>query len=290
MTTPTGIVDFRVQPPYKSLLGMHFFRSAAPTNDPETRLPFGEDRAANPSKDQRSMELFLEEMDEAGIAHAVVVGQRSAAKWGLVANEDIGELVAADPERFTGFAGIDPSEEDAAQQVTRAVTQLGLRGVALLPGWNAEPLSNDHPSVMRVYEACVSHGVPVIVTASHYIGADMMHSHPVHLQHVVEELPELTLIVGHGSWPWTTAATALAMRYPNVYLMPEFYMYTPGMPGASDYVDAANTFLKTRILYSSCYPSRGLSEAADLFRALPLGTQSKELTMSTNARLILGIG
>lgn len=286
--TSRGIVDFRVQPPHASLLDMHFFRVPGPSDDPDTRQPFGDDRAPNPSREQRSMELFLREMDDAGVDHAVIVGQRSSKRWGLVSNDDIAELVAAHPGRFSGFAGIDPADPTALDELDRSL-EVGLRGVALLPGWNDDPIADDDVRVWPVYERCAARGVPVIVTASHYIGRDMEAAHPVRLQHVVEAFPELTLIVGHGSWPWTTAATALAMRYPNVYLMPEFYMYTPGMPGARDYVDAANTFLTTRTLYSSCYPSRALGEAADLFRALPLTDEAREHAMSLNGRRLLGI-
>ena len=284
-----GVVDFRVQPPYGSFLDMHFFRDLRADTSLDARLPFGTDRAPNPSKEQGSLDLFLAEMDEAGIAHAVIVGQRSADKWGLVSNDDISFLVNAYPLLFTGFAGIDPSDGDAPDQVSRAVEDLGLRGVALLPGWNEPPLGDDDPAVMRVYERCVQHGVPVIVTASHYIGGDMNHAHPVHPQHVVDALPDLPLIIGHGCWPWTTAATALAMRYPNVYLMPEFYMYTPDMPGAVDYVSAANSFLKERTLYSSCYPSRTLKEASELFMALPLSADAQHHAMRLNGRRLLGL-
>ena len=75
----------------------------------------------------------------------------------------------------------------------------------------------------------------------------MLHAHPAYLQRVVREFPNLTLLVGHASWPWTTAACSLAMRCTNVYLMPKFYMYLPNMPGSRDYVDAVNGFLKQRI-------------------------------------------
>ena len=51
------------------------------------------------------------------------------------------------------------------------------------------------------------------------------------------------------------------MRCTNVYLMPEIYMHVPDMPGADDYVRAANTYLSQRMLYSSCYPTRPLDQA-----------------------------
>lgn len=128
-----------------------------------------------------------------------------------------------------------------------------------------------------------------MVTSSHFIGPDMLHAHPVYLQKVALQFPELTLIVGHGSWPWTTAACSLAMRCANVYLMPEFYMYLPGMPGSRDYVDAANGFLKHRMLYSSCYPSNSLSRALEHFRALDLTESAQEHLLSINAVRLLGL-
>jgi predicted TIM-barrel fold metal-dependent hydrolase len=84
-------------------------------------------------------------------------------------------------------------------------------------------------------------------------------------------------------------AVALAMRCPNVYLMPEFYWYLPGMPGAGDYVDAANTFLRHRTLFSSCYPSRTVGEAVAHVGELPLAADSVEPVFAGNARRLLGL-
>ena len=289
MNTSDPVIDFRVQPPFKSFLDMHFYEDRNDESDPDARLPFGHDRLVTPAMTSGSLGSFLEEMDEADLAHAVIVGQRAAGRWGRVSNDDIAELVRLYPERFSGFGGVDPTENDAVQQVERMIADLGLSGVALIPGWNDLPLEDDDPAVLPVYEICETLDVPVIVTASHYIGADLEYSNPVHLQHVVETFPRLTLIVGHGSWPWTTAAVALAMRYPNVYLMPEFYMYTPGMPGARDYVDAANTFLADRLLYSSCFPSRSLGEAQNLFGSLPLTEVARRRAMYSNGLELLGL-
>ena len=112
-----------------------------------------------------------------------------------------------------------------------------------------------------------------MITSSHVIGPDMSYAMPEHIQRVALDFPQLTIIVGHACWPWTTQACALAMRCTNVYLMPEFYMHMPDMPGAQDYVDAANSYLSHRMLYSSCYPdaaartgARGLPAASDLAR------------------------
>ena len=281
------VIDFRVQPPYRSLLDMHFFRPRPEVEDPVHGNPFAVGRETPPSFEHSSIELFVDEMREAGVAHGVIMGQRGSSEWGNVSNDDIAEVLARYPGTFTGFAGIDP-HGDVLADAEFAVEVLGLAGISLIPGWADPPVKDDADELMGLYAWCAERGVPVSVTASHFIGPDMTHAHPVHLQRVALEFPDLILIVAHGGWPWTTAACALAMRCTNVYLMPDFYMYLPNMPGSGDYVDAANGFLKHRMLYSSCYPSNSLGRALEFSRSLPLSDDAMEHLLFRNAQRLLG--
>lgn len=281
------IIDFRVQPPYGSFGSIHFFREREPEPDVVTATPFVLGRRPMPSFDDFSMELFSQEMDQSGIGHAVIMGQKAAAEYGSVDNADIARLVADYPGRFSGFAGIDASSPDAMDELEAAVAA-GCCGISLVTGWSEEPHHEDAPILTPLLRACAERGLPVVFTSSHYIGPDMSWSEPHYLQRVALAHPDLTIIVGHASWPWTVAACALAMRCPNVYLMPEFYMYLPGMPGARDYIDAANGFLKHRFLYSSCYPSRSLEQALEEFGALGLSSAARKLMLHDNAARVLG--
>ncbi len=283
------VVDFRIHPPFKTLNDIHFFRPRPEVDDPVSGSPFVHGRETPPSFHDRSMETFLAEMDEAGVDHGVIMGQQVDARWGSSSNDDVAELVRSVPERFSGFAGLQPHSRDLLGEAKRAVRELGLVGIALTPGWADPPVRDDHRTLIPLYRWCSDNGVPVMITSSHFIGPDMLHAHPVHLQRVALQFPELTLIVGHASWPWTTAACSLAMRCANVYLMPEFYMYLPNMPGSRDYVDAANGFLQYRMLYSSCYPSNSLSKALEHFRALGLTESAQEHLLSINASRLLGL-
>ena len=132
-------------------------------------------------------------------------------------------------------------------------------------------------------------GALVMITSSHFIGPDLDHAQPVHIQRAAQRFPEVDFVIGHASWPWTLQAIAVAMRCPNVYLMPEFYMYLARMPGASHYVDALNTFLRHRVLYSSCAPSRSVGHALALARALDIVDASREPFFGGSARRLLGL-
>ncbi len=269
------------------MMDLHFFRPRPDKEDPVHGNPFVVGRETPPSFTEASIELFIAEMDDAGIDHAVIVGQRCADKWGNASNDDISQLIADYPGRFTGFGGIDPNALDVVGEVRRATEDLGLAGIALVPGWGNPPVVDDDPLLMPLYEWCAGRGIPVTVTSSHFIGPDMLHAHPVHLQRVALAYPELTIIVGHAGWPWTAATCSMAMRCTNVYLMPEFYMYLPHMPGSGDYVDAANGYLKHRMLYSSCYPSNSLKNAVAHFHALPLSESAHEHLLWRNGERLL---
>ena len=63
----------------------------------------------------------------------------------------------------------------------------------------------------------------------------------------------MTVINTHGGYPWVTEILFVAFKRPNLYLCPDMYMYN--MPGVSDYVMAANTFLSERFLFGTAYRS-----------------------------------
>jgi hypothetical protein len=66
-------------------------------------------------------------------------------------------------------------------------------------------------------------------------------------------------------------------------------MHMPNMPGARDYIDAANSYLSHRMLYSSCYPTRTLGQALDDFRRLPIAPEPQENLLWRNAARLLGL-
>lgn len=281
------VIDFRVQPPHASFERLHFFRPRAEVEDPDQDNPFAAVRGPNPSFRSRSMPAFMTELDAAGIERAVVVGQRAASSWGSADNDDIADLVRGHPGRFHGVAGIDPREPDALDELHRAVEELGCIGIALVNGWSEPPLRDDDELVVPLYAACQRLGVLAVVTSSHYIGPDLGHALPEQLARVATRFPGLRLVVSHACWPRTMEAVALAMRHRNVYLMPDFYLYAPSMPGARDYVDAANSFLRNRVLFSSCYPTFTVAEALAGIDALPFSDQTRDAVLSGNAERLL---
>ena len=78
------------------------------------------------------------------------------------------------------------------------------------------------------------------------------------------------------------------IRCPNVYLMPDCYIYIDGFALSDEYIKAANTYLKYRILYASSYPVRSLSQCLRGWKSRGFTDEALQNTLYDNAARLLG--
>ena len=282
------IVDFRVRPPFKAFLENSLFFPRNPAPDPVTMSGLHLGIEPYESFSRKSMSAFMDEMDEAGVDLGVVMGRQAPPSIGSVPNEDVAEMVAAYPGRFLGFGSVCPQDINAAIAEVDRIVGLGLRGVAMDNGyWD---LYDDDESLFPLYEKIQSAGLILSLTSSIYIGKDMTYCMPVHIQRVAKRFPGLKITVPHGGWPWTTEMCAVAFQNSNIYLVPDFYMHLPDMPGAEQYLRSANSFLSHRLLYASSYPIRPLGQSIRQFRELDFASEEiRRRCLGENAARLLGL-
>ena len=112
------IIDMRLRPPWKSIPSLAVYNFPPGSYAPEIK------GAARPrSATERSMDLLIQEMDEAGIRWGVVMGRLADEQYGTIANEDIYELVEAYPNRFVGFPGVNSVRPRESLDELRQVAQ-----------------------------------------------------------------------------------------------------------------------------------------------------------------------
>jgi len=277
-----------VRPPYRSFLNLTMYRGTMPgmTVRGSNPLPRG--------ATERSMAVFLDEMKEAGVTHAVVWGRAVADPKDSTVNEDVAALVREHPGTFSGLGGI---RIPLAGEISRAVDDveqiLGdfqLKGITIEPGFSMTPTRGaDDPRLYPVYERCARLGGILALTISVRAGEDMTYSNPVAVDRVAGDFPALRIVVSHAFWPWIDQSIGLLFRRRNVYLLPD--QYGPTMPGHLQWVEAANTALSDRFLFGSAYPSsldpKGMVEA---YSKLPYKAETKRKVFYENAAQLLGLG
>lgn len=278
------IIDFRIRPPFGSFLDAIMYKDLERSANFSRKM--GMYQAESVSR--RSMELMLEEMDEAEIDLGVIPGRKANPGMGLVSNDDIATLLKKHPARFVGFAGIDPSDiKKVSTEIDDLVSNGPFKGIVLEPGVLTEPMYADDKRIYPVYEQCSDRRIPVIIMVGGNAGPDVSYSMPGAVDHVATDFPNLPIIVSHGGWPWVTQMLHVAFRRPNIYISPDMYMVN--LPGVQDYVTAANFSLQDKILFATSYPFVPLKEGVKYFCSLPFKPEVLPKLLSQNAAKVLGL-
>jgi predicted TIM-barrel fold metal-dependent hydrolase len=278
------VIDFRLRPPLRAFLEMVMYSNIGRTE----QMARGIGMELPESVRRRSVELMLGEMDEAGVQWGVVPGRISPV-LGTIEADDIAAIVAAHPRRLIGYAGIDPVNQRKAIAAIDAALAMGMKGVVIEPGLSSTPMHLDDARMYPIYAHCDALQVVVLFMAGGNAGPDITYTSPEHIDRVARDFPGLRIISGHGNWPWAAQIIHVCYRRPNIWLSPDMYIFG-GMPGAQDYINAANGFLSERFLFGTAYPLLPFKDGVDGMLRLGLKESVADRVMYKNAANLLGLG
>ena len=284
------IIDARVRPPFKSLTQV---LAPEPGARPAVkRSPLVSGYEKTPSMTHKSTELFMEEMDAAGVDKGILVGRQAGHR--TILNDDIVELRDKYPERFpVALAGINGADVEAGvREIERTLKEMHFNGIAVDPGWWIPPRYVDDPKNYPLYKRCEELGGVLYLTCSLMQGPDISYAEPWRIQRVANAFPDLQIAVVHGAFPYTSEMIGVMIANAplgNLWVIPDFFQFIPGFPGAQDWVGAANHFLGDRILYASSYPVRPLAQSLSEFRRFSYEPKVLENLLSKNAATLFGL-
>lgn len=157
-------------------------------------------------------ELRLKEMDEAGIdvqilSHGAPSTQRmdpqTAVPVAARANDRLHAIVRAHPDRFAGFAALPtPAPEAAADELERAVTELGFKGGMVHGLTNGEFL--DHRKYWPIFERAQALDTPIYLHPG-YPHPDVI---AAYYQDYLKEYPALA----SAGWGYTVETATQGIR------------------------------------------------------------------------------
>lgn len=239
---------------------------------------------------------FIELLDSWEVEYAVLYNLDEFTTSGVrgLSNDHFAGVVSRHRDKLGCFAGIDPHRGmEAVREVERAVSELGMSGVALRPFIQRIPA--DDRKFYPIYSKCVELDVPVwLHTSVSFARTPMYLDHPSHLDQVALDFPELKIIAGHGGWPWTAELVAVAWRHPNMYI--DFASMRPRYVGRHNtgwepLVEYGNSLLADRIIFGSTWLFMGMSvpELVEEIRQMPLKEGVLEKWLYGNAAGLLGL-
>ena len=287
------VIDFRTRPPYKSFItGGNFF--PRPMEDdftrPEDVPAIYRDSIGIESARQGDFSLYMQELENSGIDLQVVQGRQVRPEMAHVENDDVCELALRYPEKFIAFPAVDVSDiSGAVAEIERCVKTYGVKGIALEPGWSMPPKYVDDRSLDPIYEKCEELDLICAFTLSVLAGSDLSYCNPIALQRTALRFPRVTFTVSHGCWPFVEEFLGTALHCMNIYFYPDFFCCLPNMPFADQFVRAANSYMRYRMMFATSYTVRPLAQSLQQFLELPFEEEVKNLLLCENAKRILKI-
>ncbi len=147
---------------------------------------------------------------------SIVLGFRSRYLDAHIPSRYVADYVSRHPGKLIGFAGIDPTERTALDDVYEA-RQLQLRGLVVSP-----PNQDFHPTdtrAMKVYALAQKLDMPVLFhpVTPRSPKARLEFASPVYLDEVARSFPDLRIVVAQMAQPFVHETVALLMKHEHVY-------------------------------------------------------------------------
>lgn len=135
-------------------------------------------------------------------------------------NDNLARIVARHPDKFIGFAHHSPFEEGAAEELERAVTELGMKGYKVLAPALEQPI-NDR-AAYPVWEKAAELGIPVLIHFGILGGGGGLAWHinmdPLRLHDVARDFPTVPFVIPHFGCGYLRETLHLCWACGNVYI------------------------------------------------------------------------
>jgi predicted TIM-barrel fold metal-dependent hydrolase len=238
----------------------------------------------------------VKDFEDAGVeAILVALDLETIAGTPPCSNDFVSAMQKRHPHRIIhSWAAVDPFKGEAAiSEAKRAIRELGMMGLHFHPIMGHFCVNDQR--FYPLFEAINELKAPVMVDVGTTgmgagmpggMGAKIRHAHPLALDDLAADFPNLTIIAAHPGWPWTDEMTAVALHKGNVFW--ELSGWAPKYFPAQLITDI-RTRLKDKIMFGSDYPSIPYARLLREWTELKLPSDVMECIFHLNAERILGL-
>jgi uncharacterized protein len=220
-----------------------------------------------------------------------VDAEAGAGHW-RIANEEVAEVAAENNDVLIPFASIDPARgKMGVREARRLIEDYGVRGFKFHPSMQAF-YPND-TKCYPLYEEIAAAGLPALFHTGQTgvgaglpggMGVKLKYSNPLFLDDVAADIPALTIVMAHPSFPWQDEALAIATHKPNTWI--DLSGWSPKYFPAN-LVQYANSLLKDRVLFGSDYPAITPDRWMADFEKLTMKPEVRPMILKENAIRLL---
>lgn len=203
-----------------------------------------------------------------GVEKAIVFALRYGDSSGIESTDETTfAAVQKYPDKFVGFAYVDPRRADCMEMLRHAVEDLGLKGVKFGPIYNGVPL--DDKRLDPVYEYCQKNNIPLTMhMGTTYVrNAPIDYGRAIHVEPVAMRYPDLTMILAHMGHPWYEDCIAVVRKQPNVYCEVSALYYRPWQY-YNLLISSQEYKITDKIFFGTDFPFTGVEDSIEGLRTI----------------------
>lgn len=225
---------------------------------------------------------LLSLMDNTGVDISVVMPIATKPQQTETINTYAARINSESGGRLLSFGSVHPADAEAAKTID-LLAESGFRGIKLHPEFQKSFI--DSPESLAVLRRCAENGLAVTVHAGRDIGLPPpVHCTPDGLLHVLDAVPDITLIAAHlGGWMlWDEVAQKLTGT--PLYFDTAFISEFISKDRARDII---TRHTPGRVLLGSDCPWENPAQSVAFIRSLSLPADTESAVLSGNALKLL---
>lgn len=240
----------------------------------DTHAHIGELPNSKFTKDfKKNLDFLMEEMRESNVAHSLILAGFKKEDDFNPSTKSLVKLTT-DMNNISVVGSIDilTYQQSDLDELEQWLKDKSIVGVKLYTGYQ-----HFYPSDERckpIYELCIKYDVPVIFhsgdTLAGYVkDPKLKYSHPLHIDDVASDLPELKIVIAHMGNPWLVDCAEIVYKNPNVYAD------ISGLVVGNDLETPYGDLMRTRIIELLTYAGSNKLLFGTDFPLCPLGSYVK---------------
>ena len=238
----------------------------------------------------------IQEFTDAGVeAVLVALDLETTVATPPCSNDYVAGMWKRHPDRvIQAWGAVDPFKGEAAiEEARKAINELGMLGFHFHPIMGHFAV-NDR-QFYPLWETIVELKAPVMIDVGTTgmgagmpggMGAKIRHAHPLALDDLAADFPDLKIIAAHPGWPWVDDMTAVALHKGNVYW--ELSGWAPKYFPDQLKKDVRSR-LQDKIMFGSDYPSLPYERIFREWDELGYKPEIMEKVFHKNAEDFLGL-
>ena len=214
--------------------------------------------------------------ESATVDKSIVLGFKSRYLRAEIPNQYVADYVSRFPQKLIGFAGVDPTEAGAIDDIHVAKEELRLRGITV------SPANQDfHPTdsrAMELYAEAEQLAMPMLVHPSgHFTEQSKLEfGRPYLLDEVARSFPQLRIVIAQIGQPWVDETICMLGKHHNVFADVSGLLSRPWQ-AYNALVSAYQHGVIEKLLFGSDFPYTNATECIEALYSINQITQGTNL-------------